>query len=209
VRIDLDPDLWLFSRLSVRRHWRMLMLIVFVILLFVVSALIDTARNYPPLFSETIFLLLVIGCAPASAVAALEGEGILDSIRLCGRQPRRLLLGITVGLTWPYLLVAAGVHALDRLVFGGPTISLQLALLFAAALTSALFVLAWLPARGSPVAVLGSLMLLSLVAATTVVSHTWIVAQRYDRTTGIVTTGAGTLVCPWTPPTSTPRSISR
>ena len=194
--IALDPDVSLFSRLSFRRHWRLLLLIAAATTVYVVGAWLNGGRGDAFTLIPTMFLLLITATAPASSVAALEADGLFDFTRLCARPPSRLLTAMVVGLTWPYVVAVAVLFALQRVGLDAPPVGPELVLLFGAGLVVGLFVLAWVPARASPVAVLGAFVLLAAVTVVTLMNHEWIFAYRYDRRTAELTAGAGTQVLP-------------
>jgi hypothetical protein len=115
--LELDPDVWLYARLSLGRGWNRAVLVGLWTSATLLVATSEATAGFVPrmalgLAIPVALLLLVI--APINAVARLfdlELGGLLDQTRLCGRRPWRILAAFLAGSTGPWLLAAGGLLA--------------------------------------------------------------------------------------------------
>lgn len=111
--VDLDPDLRLYTRLTLGRGWR-LVTTVTLWTIGIVGLMTGVVRPFgnprvpgdPGFLPIALLLLMVAPSRAAARLLDLERGGLLDQTRLCGRPPSRVLLAFVVGSTWSSLLLA-------------------------------------------------------------------------------------------------------
>lgn len=170
MKVDIDPDVWLFSRLLYGRGARAITNLAMA-LAFLVVGLAGFGRDTAAWsgLSDVLHVDLLLGgalilciLAPVGALTQLinlERRGLLDVIRLCGRSPLRLLLTAFAGSMWMNVVVGAILLVSYLWRFSDPSAALLALLALAAALT-----VAWL-AYGCPPGI----------------ANTWIAARRLRR----------------------------
>jgi hypothetical protein len=174
MRFELDPDLWFFTRLTVRR-WRWALLVAGGIYMLVllsawspnsrVRFVSDNAYGNDGFVLVSFFLIIMTGWSPVPAFAALERNGQFDWTRLGGRAPGRTLMMFVAGVVWPMVLVISAVLGINAAAFhGGPAVWWVGAWFFAVALDLALIVIRWLPVSASPTIFFGLIALPAVVA---------------------------------------------
>jgi hypothetical protein len=170
--IDLDPDLWLCTRLLFGRRWRWaLASITLGCAGLVVAEWPYRHRTYMLLSRDgpaggngnivpfVVLLLAVAAAAPAVAVAALERSELFDCTRLCGRPPIRILAALAAGWMWPAVALAGVLLGLNQTFWhSSAEVASSIVLIFLLTAFIGLVVLACLPAHASPIAVSGLLI---------------------------------------------------
>lgn len=160
MRFELDPDFWLYTRLTLGRGWRLAAALA---LWAAGLTLIATVRLFRPVLPDArggqaddpyfLLALFVLINAPVRPLARLldtDRDGLLDQTRLCGRPPHRVLFAFLFGSIWPLLLVAIFM-LVNHLRFGGDVRSVYLALMaFVAALAVSLLAYGTLPPGMTP-----------------------------------------------------------
>ncbi|OFW32420.1 MAG: hypothetical protein A3G76_13020 [Acidobacteria bacterium RIFCSPLOWO2_12_FULL_65_11] len=159
--MDLDPDLWLCTRLTLGRGWRLatalalwtagLALIASGRLFLLPFLQIGSgAENSPRLLELALFVLINAPVRPLARLLDAERDGLLDHTRLCGRPPHRVLFAFLFGSISPLVLVAIFMLA-NHLRFGGDVRSIYLAVLvFGGALAASLIAYSTLPPSMTP-----------------------------------------------------------
>jgi hypothetical protein len=150
MKFEIDPDVWLFSRLTFGRGARAIANLA-VALAFLVVGLAGVGRDTAAWsgLSDVLHVDLLLGgalilciLAPVAALTQLinlERQGLLDVIRLCGRSPLRLLLTASAGSMWANVVVSASLLVSYLWRFTDPNAALLALLALAAALTVAWF----------------------------------------------------------------------
>lgn len=187
--LTLDPDLWLYSRLTLGRGWRLLGSVTIVAIgtagwitlpMFNRSAELVRDARFLPLA----FLLLMIG--PPRGVARLmdlENGGLLDQTRMTGRPSRRVLLMFLIGSTWPFLIASLMLLTQHIRVQADPGSLVIAAVVFVAAVDVALMAYGTLPADMTTDSRFFTPLLLiaGFVALNFLVSVEWIRLRAFGR----------------------------
>jgi hypothetical protein len=193
MTFEVDPDLRLYTRLTLGRGWRLVTTLTLwtIGIVGLMSGFITpfSNRRVPgdPGFLPIALLLLMIGPSRAAArLLDLERGGLLDQTRLCGRPPYRVLLAFVVGSTWPLLLVAAVMLGSHRQL--QPSDLWLAVLVFLLALDIALIVYGTLPPDMAPdsrfvapllfIVAIGGLTALSVLGW---IAENGLSTQQFDR----------------------------
>jgi hypothetical protein len=155
VTFHLDPDLRLYTRLTLGRGWRLATTVA--LWTIGVAALVGGVispfgnRRVPgdPGFLPIALLILMVAASRAAVrLLDLERGGLLDQTRMCARPPFRVLLAFVTGSTWPSLILA-GVLLASRQHIQPADVALA-GLVFLLALDIALLVYGMLPPDIAP-----------------------------------------------------------
>jgi len=179
MRIEIDPDLRLFTRMTLGRRGRLVLVSALAVCAVIAASEWGAAasvgvrgvtRYYrqSPNVALELLLVTLAATAPAAALASAEQDGLLDFIRLSGRRPVRILLAAIVGVSAPYVGIVAIPLAVTVARFPvGLDIAIDAALMFMTGLVAALFVYGAMRGRPNRVAIFG---IASVIAAAAVMS---------------------------------------